>query len=97
MVSDSNRQQEEAKKHLQEAHEFAKWSKNDRESRLPKLTDEQRNQVKEYLALVEQHSIKKIAESHDFHKNGSVSDEDSNCRGCPILNIVRKTVDSPSQ
>lgn len=54
MVEDTKRQQLDGESHLQEANEFAKWSHNDREKRLPKLTPEQETQLMQYLQLVEQ-------------------------------------------
>jgi len=38
--------------HLQEAREFASWAEKDRETRAPKLTQEQRRQLQNYLMLM---------------------------------------------
>lgn len=38
--------------HLQEAREFATWAEKDRETRAPKLTQDQRRQLQEYLLLM---------------------------------------------
>jgi hypothetical protein len=41
-----------AMNHLQSAREFAHWSENDRNQRLPPLNEEQKRQLQEYLDLV---------------------------------------------
>jgi hypothetical protein len=69
------RDQRDGLKHLQEAKEFAEWSKKDREARLPKLTPEQREQMREYLKIVQQHGLTKGMEGAENH----------DCNGCPVL------------
>jgi hypothetical protein len=69
------RDQRDGLKHLQEAKEFAEWSKKDREARLPKLTPEQREQMREYLKIVQQHGLTK----------GMEGAENNDCNGCPVL------------
>jgi hypothetical protein len=86
MESDYTRKHKEATKHLQEAEEFAKWAKQDRKSRVPQLKDDQRNQLKEYLQLVEQHSINMM-----IHPSRG---KDGNCNGCPVLAPVRNALNA---
>jgi hypothetical protein len=99
-VSDSDKQQQERLGHLQEAGEFAEWSRRDRESRLPPLTDEQREQMQQYLRLVEQHGLRKVVghrrrTSGDGSNGGAVADDDDDdddCVGCPAFrHVARKS------
>ena len=73
MVEDAERRQQNGLERLREAREFAEWSKKDREARLPKLTDEQREQMRQYLQIVEQHGVSKAIENA------------KQCVGCPVL------------
>ena len=84
IVQDSDRQQRDGLERLQEAREFAEWSKQDRESRLPKLTDEQREQMRSYLQIVEEHGLARAFDKPDG----------SQCEGsgCPVLLRARKAV-----
>ncbi|KAI2511867.1 hypothetical protein MHU86_2599 [Fragilaria crotonensis] len=41
-----------ATKKLEESREFARWAEQDRQKRVPPLTDEQRRQLQEYLDLL---------------------------------------------
>ncbi|GKY95093.1 hypothetical protein MPSEU_000473300 [Mayamaea pseudoterrestris] len=84
IVNDSDRQQREGLERLQEARQFAKWSKNDRESRLPQLTAEQRQQMKSYLEIVEQHGLAKAFDN----ANGRRCEGE----GCPVLARARRAV-----
>jgi hypothetical protein len=59
MVDDTARQHQIALSQLREAEEYAKWSKKDREERLPPLTPEQREQMREFLKIVDEHGLKK--------------------------------------
>jgi transposase len=59
MVDDTARQHQIALGQLREAEEYAKWSKKDREERLPPLTPEQREQMREFLKIVDQYGLKK--------------------------------------
>src|SRR6476620_3452314 len=86
IVNDSDRQQREGLERLQEARQFAAWSKNDRESRLPQLSTEQRMQMRNYLQLVEEHGL---AKSFD-HPNGSGNGCEG--EGCPVLARARRAV-----
>lgn len=38
-------------KHLQEARSFAVWAQEDRESKMPELNEEQKEQLRRYLSL----------------------------------------------
>ena len=70
---------------LREARQFAEWSKKDREARLPKITDEQREQLRNYLQLVEQHGVKKALQNAE------------DCVGCPIFSKhPRKQLPAPN-
>jgi hypothetical protein len=42
---------------LKAAKEYAEWSRKDREARVPKLTPDQRTQMREYLAIVQHHGL----------------------------------------
>lgn len=88
IVDDQRRMHSEGMGHLQEARQFAKWSDQDRKSRLPELTDEQREQLHAYLKLVQRHGLNK-AFSQDKHQDRQSRDEndDSGCggRGCPVF------------
>jgi hypothetical protein len=57
MVRDANKKHEDGIHHLQEANEFALWSENDRRKRLPAITAEQREQIQQYLAIIQQHAL----------------------------------------
>lgn len=52
LVENMDRTHLEARKHLLEARKYAEWSEKDRQSRLPPLTAEQREQLQAYLDLV---------------------------------------------
>jgi hypothetical protein len=65
MVNDTARRHQDALSRLREAEEYAKWSKKDREERLPPLTPEQREQMREYLKIVDQHGGRKGFEDPD--------------------------------
>ena len=54
---------------LREAKEFSEWSKNDRESRLPQLTKEQREQMRQYLKIVDKHGLELATQKHETKKN----------------------------
>lgn len=84
IVSDTKRQQLDGVERLREAREFAEWSRKDREARFPKLNPEQREQMRQYLQLVEQHGLRKSFEA----TRGEISDAD--CVGCPVLGQARK-------
>lgn len=43
---------EEATQHLKESRKFAVWASEDRKKRAPELTDQQRQQLQNYLALM---------------------------------------------
>ena len=58
LVEHSHNTHLEATENYREAKEFAKWSLEDREERLkglPPLTSEQKQQVKAYLRIMQQH------------------------------------------
>jgi hypothetical protein len=100
VVSDSDKQQLERLGHLREAGEFAEWSRRDRESKLPPLTDEQREQMQQYLRLVERHGLRRVVE-HRRRANGDgyndgAEDDDDDCvgSGCPAFrHVTRKFTD----
>lgn len=93
MVSDHQRKQEEGLERLREAGEFAEWSRKDRESRVPPLTAEEREQLRDYLRLVERHGMHMVAARHDIsvhsrHRSGNdlegSSSSGDNGLGCPV-------------
>mmetsp|Transcript_24019 Transcript_24019/g.36605 ORF Transcript_24019/g.36605 Transcript_24019/m.36605 type:complete len:117 (+) Transcript_24019:95-445(+) len=49
----------EARSYLKESQEFARWSAKDREEKLIKLTDEQREQMQNYLLLLKRSDANK--------------------------------------
>jgi hypothetical protein len=57
MVRDAHKKHEDGIHHLQEANEFALWSENDRRQRLPAITAEQREQIQQYLAILQEHAL----------------------------------------
>jgi hypothetical protein len=98
VVSDSDKQQLERLGHLREAGEFAEWSRRDRESKLPPLTDEQHEQMQLYLRLVERHGLRRVVD-HRWRANGDgyndgAEDDDDDCvgSGCPAFrHVTRKS------
>jgi hypothetical protein len=82
MVRDADRQHESGRQHLQEAQQFAARSAQDRWERLPPLTAEQRQQVQDYLFLLEQHGWHKSLAQQDMI---NCTDDAKDRRQCPIL------------
>ena len=82
MVADTERQQKEGYAHLEEAKNFAEWSKKDREDRLPPLTPEQERQMGAYLRLVE---------AHGWNKALEMEGKGGDCVGCPFLDKKRRS------
>lgn len=73
IVNDVEELHRQAKTHEKEAGQFAAWSHQDREQRVPPLTPEQDEQLRNYLAFVVENSPivfprdgegKEIAEMH---------------------------------
>ena len=60
MTEGARRQHQDGLERLRQGREFAEWSRKDQEARLPKLTDEQQEQMRQYLRLVNQHGLSKI-------------------------------------
>lgn len=56
IVDDRDEIHRQATHHLKEASEFAEFAHKDRESRVPKLTPEQDEQLRNYLAFVAENS-----------------------------------------
>jgi hypothetical protein len=56
LVDDRDEIHRKATAHLKEAAQFAEFAHNDRESRVPKLTPEQDEQLRDYLAFVAENS-----------------------------------------
>lgn len=77
IVKDHRKQQNEGLARLKEAREFAEWSHKDRESKVPQLTAEQRDQLNNYLRLVERHGVSRMLEDPSL--------KSSECVGCPIF------------
>jgi hypothetical protein len=57
IVSDTNQKHILSMKYLQEANQYAKWSEQDRQSKLPHITNEQRDQIYNYLNIIQQHGV----------------------------------------
>ena len=74
--------------HLKEANRYAQWSEQDRLSKLPTITPEQRQQIHDYLSIVQQHGLSKsIAaqeQSNDGGDVGNTNDVTTNST-CPVL------------
>jgi integrase len=77
IVDDTEERHRKATGHLKEAGQFAAWSHQDREERVPPLTPEQDEQLRNYLAFVAENSPivfprdgegKEIAEMHRLQK-----------------------------
>lgn len=80
-MEDSNRSHKDGVERLKEAKDYSIWSRKDREKRLPELTDEQRDQMREYLKLIQMHGLNKTAEFANNEKE---------CEGCPIFKQGQK-------
>ena len=80
MVEDAQRKHLDSLERLREAREFAEWSKKDREARLPELTDEQREQMQQYLRVVNQHGM------------SSFFEESKECVNCPVTVTAKKLI-----
>lgn len=74
--SDSIQTSQDAFNQLQQAREYAHEAAIERQKKLPQLTAEQEEQMKEYLKLVNQHGLSKLSEMESDPKN---------CQGCPLL------------
>jgi hypothetical protein len=83
IVADTERLHQDGLERLAEAKAFSKWSRKDRESRLPPLTPEQKEQMGQYLRLVEAHGWTKSLEQ----EQGGQGKE---CIGCPFLERNKK-------
>ena len=59
IVSDTNAKHIQNMEHLHEANRYAQWSEQDRRSKLPPITEEQRQQIYDYLSVVQQHGLTK--------------------------------------
>ena len=81
MVDDAKRSHTDGMQRLQEAKAYADWSQSDRDAKLPKLTDEQHDQLQQYLRMVEQHG---------WNRSMEASTNGGNCEGCPILNFGKR-------
>lgn len=77
LIADRDERHKQATAHLKEAHQFASWSQRDREERVPPLTPEQEEDLRNYLAFVAENSPmvfprhgegKEIAEMHQSQK-----------------------------
>lgn len=80
IVSDANSKQKESIGHLREANIYAKWSEEDRQSKLPTITPEQRQQIHQYLSIIQQHGLSKSMTSQQGN-----SQEDISNPKCPVL------------
>lgn len=77
MVEDAKRRHEDGLQRLEEARAFSAWSESQRESKLPKLTEEQQEQLQQYLRLVEEHGWNRSMEASEKGKG--------ECVGCPVV------------
>ena len=80
IVSDANSKHKESIGHLQEANTYAKWSEEDRLSKLPTITPEQRQQIHQYLSIIQQHGMSKTMASQQGRSKEDISDPK-----CPVL------------
>jgi hypothetical protein len=85
IIADLNATQIQNMKHLEEANEYARWSERDRASKLPTITEEQRQQIRQYLLLVQEHGFTKSFAA--TNGNEAFSGNSSNC---PILATTAK-------
>mmetsp|Transcript_4723 Transcript_4723/g.6116 ORF Transcript_4723/g.6116 Transcript_4723/m.6116 type:complete len:118 (+) Transcript_4723:181-534(+) len=58
-----------ARMYLKESQDFAKYASEDRKKRTPKLTEEQREQMQNYLMLVAQHPQNNEVYTHENIRN----------------------------
>lgn len=84
ILNDTKRQQQDGMERLQEAKEFAEWSKNDRERRMQTLTPEQKDQMKNYLKLVQEHGFSQMQHGQEC------TDAEGDPRRCPVLNQAKE-------
>ncbi len=54
IINNLERRDKEARSYLKESRDFAAWAAQDREKKLIKLTDEQREGLQNYLALMKE-------------------------------------------
>lgn len=87
LTEDADRKTAEGMERLKEAREFAKWSKQQREKQMPTLTEEQNQQLANYLRLIEDHGWNK---SMKAMQNG----DDPACEGCPVMNFAKNKAPS---
>jgi hypothetical protein len=59
--------------HLQEANTYAIWSEQDRASKLPVLTQEQRQQIHEYLQIVQEHGLTKSIQQQQQQQQANMT------------------------
>jgi len=72
---ESERSTQKGMERLKEAREYAHQAAVEREKHMPELTEEQEEQMKRYLKLVNQHGMNKLSQIQD----------DNECKGCPLL------------
>lgn len=70
--------------HLREANAYAQWSEQDRLSKLPPITPEQRQQIKQYLSIIEQHGFTKSFAAHEQTQQESEANLNKSHK-CPVL------------
>ena len=90
IVSDANAKHMKNMEHLQEANAYAQWSEQDRLSKLPSITPEQRQQIQQYLSIIEQHGYSKSVAAHERQQQKG-DDGNSNDK-CPVLPNSSKNI-----
>jgi hypothetical protein len=95
IVSDANAKHVKNMEHLHEAKTYAQWSEQDRLSKLPSITPEQRAQIHQYLSMVQQHGFSKSVAAHEQQEKDASGGGSSNSatitnQTCPILNTNHK-------
>ena len=86
IVSDANAKHLKNMEHLHEANAYAQWSEQDRLSKLPSITPEQRQQIQQYLSIIEQHGFSKsVAAQQGQQEKGDGDSNDVTNAKCPIL------------
>lgn len=83
IVSDTNAKHIKNMEHLHEANRYAQWSEQDRRSKLPPITEEQRQQIYEYLSMVQQHGLTKSLAAATAQ--ASAEEDSTTSPQCPVV------------
>jgi hypothetical protein len=96
IVSDTSAQHLKNMEHLHAANQYAQWSEQDRMSKLPAITPEQRQQIYDYLAIVQQHGFSQSVAAHQQQQQEQGNLDENNLSTtlnsqCPIASVNHKS------